>query len=530
MGKPEEVQLDIPEDGAGGGGRGGGLDLLCPCAPALATIGKAFTLRCAVVLLLSACVLLPAIFWLPPFHSLRSGFVPSDPDSASAKIQASFILQKPISLLADESERLEYDIYEEIGVPNTKVSIVSMHSLAPANSTYVVFGVLPDSRYPLISSPALSVLKSSLVELVLQQLNLSLTLSLFGHPSSFELLKFPGGITVFPTQTASIWERTQVLFNFTLNNSIVQIQKNLDQLNYQLKYGLDLRTDEIVYVQLTNVHGSTVAPPVTVQASVLSDVGMSSLLPYRLKQLAQVISGHHAKNLGLNHSVFGKVKEVRLSSYLQHSISSLAPSSSPSPSLAPSPSPSEDIPHTAPISSNPTLSPSHAPSPSTNHHHPYPCFNCDALSPSESPMSYAPAPENGPQPPFLSLVSPGPSMTNSAPSPEREPCRPPSLPPKTFPGNHAYAPVPSEHSPYSAIPPQHKQLGPVSQLAPNLSPSSPAVAYGTSPVKGNGSGMALTSPVSMLSPVSSSSTSHAVASSHREIWLIVWLGLLFFHL
>ncbi|KAG1366656.1 DNA-directed RNA polymerase II subunit RPB1 [Cocos nucifera] len=501
MGKPEEVQLDIPDDGAGG------LDLLRPCATALGGIGKAFTLRCAVVLVLSACVLLPAIFWLPPFSSFRSGFVPSDPDSASAEIQASFILQKPISLLAAESERLEYDIFEEIGVPNTKVSIVSMRSSALANSTYVVFGVLPDSRYALISSPALSVLKSSLVEMVLQQLNLSLTPSLFGHPSSFELLKFPGGITVIPVQTASIWERTQVLFNFTLNNSIVQIQKNLDELNYQLKYGLNLRSDENVYVQMTNANGSTVAPPVTVQASVLSDIGRSSLLPYRLKQLAQIIRGHHAKNLGLNHSVFGKVKEVRLSSYLQHSISSLAPSPSPSPSLTPSPSPSEDIPYMAPpISSDPTLSPSHAPSPSTKHLHPPPCFHCDALSPSESPMSYAPAPERGPQPPFRSLVSPGPSVTNSASPPEREPCHPPSPPPKTVPGNHPYAPVPSEHSPYSAIPPQHKQLGPVSQLPPKLSPSSPAVAYGTSPVKGKGSGMAPASPFSVLSPVSPSST------------------------
>lgn len=528
MGKPEEVLLDIPEDGAGGGGGGGGFDLLRPCGAVLAGIGKVFTLRCAVVLVLSVCVLIPAVFWLPPFRSFRSH---GQSNSASAEIQASFILQKPISLLLAESERLEYDIFEDIGVPNSKVSIVSMHTLAPANSTYVVFGVLSDSRYALIGSPALSVLRSSLIELVLKQLNLSLTPSLFGHPFSFELLKFPGGITVTPAKSAFIWERTpQVLFNFTLNNSIVQIQENLDRLNYELKYGLNLKSDENVYVEMTNVNGSTVAPPVTVQASVLSDVDGRSLLPYRLKQLAQVIRGHHAKNLGLNHSVFGKVKEVRLSSYLQDSISSLSPSPSPSPSLTPSLSPSVDVPYPAPpISSNPTLSPSHAPSPSTAHHHQHPCFYCDPLSPSESPI-YAAAPENGPQPPSRSSDSPGPSVTNSAPSPKREPCHPPSLPPNAFPGHHPYAPVPSENSPYSAIPPQHKQLGPTSQLAPKPSPSSHVFANASGPMVGKRHGTAPTSPISMSSAVSPSPISHAVTLSHGEIWLMVLLGLLFFHL
>lgn len=39
----------------------------------------------------------------------------------SAEIQASLVLQKPISLLGTKAARLENDILEEIGIPNTKV-------------------------------------------------------------------------------------------------------------------------------------------------------------------------------------------------------------------------------------------------------------------------------------------------------------------------------------------------------------------------------------------------------------------------
>lgn len=39
----------------------------------------------------------------------------------SAEIQASLVLQKPISLLGTNAARLENDILEEIGIPNTKV-------------------------------------------------------------------------------------------------------------------------------------------------------------------------------------------------------------------------------------------------------------------------------------------------------------------------------------------------------------------------------------------------------------------------
>lgn len=39
----------------------------------------------------------------------------------SATVQVCFRLQKPVSLLVPHIGRLEYDIYEEIGVPGTKV-------------------------------------------------------------------------------------------------------------------------------------------------------------------------------------------------------------------------------------------------------------------------------------------------------------------------------------------------------------------------------------------------------------------------
>ncbi|CAA6664935.1 unnamed protein product [Spirodela intermedia] len=216
----------------------------------------------------------------------------------SASIQASFVLQKPLSLVSSYSAHLEYDIFEEIGVPNTKVSIIDMSPLTSLNSTYVVFGVLPNPKDAVISPIVLSVLRSSLIELVLQESNLSLTTSIFGHPSSFEVLKFPGGITVIPIQSASIWQMSQVLFNFTLNNSITQIQRNLDELKGQLKYGLNLRSYENVYVQMTNLNGSSASPPVIVEASVLSDVGSRNLLPLRLKQLAQTITGPREPRAG----------------------------------------------------------------------------------------------------------------------------------------------------------------------------------------------------------------------------------------
>ncbi|KAI0494885.1 hypothetical protein KFK09_025031 [Dendrobium nobile] len=244
-------------------------------------IRRVSSVRCVIVLLFTIGVLISTIFWIAPITDFGSRFIPDDAHAASAEIQASFILEKPFSLLALHARRLEYDIFEEIGVPNAKVSIISMHPTTSIKSTYVAFGVLPEPRNASISPPALSLLRSSLIELVLQQINLTLTPSIFGETLSFEVLKFPGGITVIPLQTSSIWERTKALFNFTVSNSINHIQDNMKKLKDQLK---------IVYVQMTNVNGSTIAPPVTLQASILSDNESGTLLPNRLKQLAETIT------------------------------------------------------------------------------------------------------------------------------------------------------------------------------------------------------------------------------------------------
>lgn len=135
-----------------------------------------------------------------------------------------------------------------------------------------------------------------------------------------------------------------------------------------------------LYVQITNKFGSTTTPPVIVQASVLSDYG--SLLPQRLKQLAQTITGSTGKNLGLDNSVFGYVKSISLSSYLKDTLSA----SPPTPSPAPSPEP------TGP-SMTPCPGPSaYPPSPSPDTSDLPPSFNSDAASAPSVLIAHPPLP------------------------------------------------------------------------------------------------------------------------------------------
>ncbi|PSS34876.1 Extensin like [Actinidia chinensis var. chinensis] len=245
---------------------------------------------------------------------------------------ASFMLEKPVLLLEDNILRLEGDIFDEIEAPTIKVEIVSLKPLTGSNVTKVVFAVVPDERNSKVSSTTQSLIRASFVSLV-QQYPLRLTASLFGDPFSFEVLKFPGGITISPPQSAFLLQKVQILFNFTLNFSISQIQDNFNELTSQLKSGLRLAPYENLYIRLTNSKGSTVAPTTTVQTLVLLTIG-NPPSQARLKQLAQTITGSHSKNLGLNNTVFGRVKQVRLSSILQHS---LGGDSSPSPAPLPPP-------------------------------------------------------------------------------------------------------------------------------------------------------------------------------------------------
>ena len=120
-----------------------------------------------------------------------------------------------------------------------------MHQSITPNCTDVVFGVLSDPMNASINPVSLSVLKSSLIELFLKQINLTLTSSIFGNASIFEILKFPGGLTVIPVQSAYIWQMPEILFNFTLNNSISEVLENFDDFKDELKFGLHLNSDEV---------------------------------------------------------------------------------------------------------------------------------------------------------------------------------------------------------------------------------------------------------------------------------------------
>jgi hypothetical protein len=197
-----------------------------------------------------------------------------------------------------------------------------------------------------------------------------------------------------------------------------------------------------VFVQITNEVGSTIAPPVTVQASVMSDFG--SLLPQRLKQLAQIITGSPAKNLGLDNTVFGKVKGISLSSYLK---GTLHP---PSPSPSPTPSPE------ASDYAEPSISP-------------YP-----ALSPSNYPRSSS----------NIKYPSPAPSMVPTQP---RHPC-----PYNGFANPPSSSPA-SKSNRKLALLPSSPPLGPTSQLSTDWS-RIPQVSHASSVGKDKGSAKGLVSP------------------------------------
>ncbi|MED6170860.1 hypothetical protein PIB30_035143 [Stylosanthes scabra] len=348
-------------------------------APNVAVGGPfSFSLRCLLVLLFSAAVFLSALFCLPPFSNFSDQ---KDPLSHSQykghDVVARFFLEKPASFLEDNAAQLADDIFEYIGVPSTKVVILSLDPFPGSNTTKVVFAVDPDSKYSEISSATLSLIGSTFKYMVIRQLFLQLTPSLFGKPSFFEVLKFKGGITIIPQQNVFPLQPVQPLFNFTLYFSIYQIQSNFDKLTSQLESGLHLASNENVYVVLSNSEGSTVAAPTIVQASVLLAIG-NTPSKERLKQLAQTITGPRSDNLGLNNTQFGRVKQVQLSSILQHSLNGSRGGSVQSPSSAPGPLPHTHHHH--------------------HHHHHHHQHHNDHLSPHLSPaISLTPAPAPAPE-------------------------------------------------------------------------------------------------------------------------------------
>ncbi|KAL1564688.1 endochitinase A1-like isoform X1 [Salvia divinorum] len=422
------------------------------CQRCAVGVSRFFSFKCALVLMLSLAAFFSALFWVLPFRYEHPGFDAKTSVKLSATVQSYFQLQKPISELIPYISRLEYDVNEEIGVLSFKVAILSMHPTdtsnwnSLSNWTGVVFGFLPDPINSTTNPVALSVLKLSLIDLFLQQYNLTLTSTIFGEPSSFEILKFPGGVTIIPESTPLL---SLPLVNFTLNSSIYDIKENLPVLKEQLKLGLHLTPNEMVYIQVTNKHGSTKDPPAMVEALVASDIPIQ---PERLRQLAQIITGSPSmENLGLDHSVFGKVKEISLSSFLNHSLYAPAPTPTPTPSPSPS---LESAYH-----SGPSMAPSYSPGLSPNSHHaPAPCPTCYAYEPSPSPHNahqHSLAPNSGsPSPTPIAAQgcqhcgsdnspSPSPTARNLSPhSPRNSPVAVST--PQTAPTSSSYT-----HSSYS---------------------------------------------------------------------------------
>lgn len=218
-----------------------------------------------------------------------------------------------------------------------------------------------------------------------------------------------------------------------------------------------------MFVQITNTFGSTTAPPVIIQASVvLSDY--RSLQPQRLKQLALTLTGSPARNLGLNNSVFGKVKSISLSSYLKGTLSPI----SPSPSPAPAPGPSDY----AGSAISPDPAPTYSPAPSPGILDPSPCYDCDASAPTPSIVALQPP---QPCPYHRSAIPPGYSPTS--------------------PSNLI---VPSAYTP-TAAPPKSRPMGPKSQFSPVVSPV-PQVSVASSPRESKGNTKSLMSPSIAPSP------------------------------
>ncbi|KAJ6912471.1 hypothetical protein NC651_015011 [Populus alba x Populus x berolinensis] len=423
--------------------------------------------RCVFVLLLSVAVFLSALFWLPPFIKFADqGGLDLDYRFKDHDIVASFLVNKSASLLEDNILKLQDDIFDEMNVPNTKVVILSLEPFTGSNTTKVVFGVDPLENNSKITSTDQSLIRSLFEYLVVNDSSLRLTESLFGDALSFEVLKFPGGITIIPPQSAFLLQNVRIPFNFTLNFSIFQIRENFADLKSQLMTGLHLTTRENLYINLWNSQGSTVAPPTTVLSSVILVIGNTP----RLKQLAQTIRGH-SKNLGLNNTVFGKVKQVRLSSILQHSLHG-GEGSAPSPSPTSLPNP----PHHHHRHHHHHHHHHHRHHHHHHHHsHAHP-HHAHAISPVPPTKRSAPAPVDGSPAPLKS--SPAPHNSNGAKPPGCQfGCK------RRFTGNGRKG----------------------SHLAPSNAPSSSPHFSATSPQPDNGppSVSPMPSPISQTIPASS---------------------------
>ncbi|ONL95200.1 hypothetical protein ZEAMMB73_Zm00001d028255 [Zea mays] len=83
------------------------------------------------------------------------------------------------------------------------------------------------------------------MSLVVQQSTIHLTKPLFDNSSYFEVIKFPGGITIIPPQTAFLLQKPHATFNFTLNYPIYKLQDRTNELKDQMEAALLLNPYEL---------------------------------------------------------------------------------------------------------------------------------------------------------------------------------------------------------------------------------------------------------------------------------------------
>lgn len=347
----------------------------CSCSSACASnVCTVTALKWVVAVTVSLNLLVFTLLSLPIFG--KGNIRPASGKHPEAQIQASFRLHKPVLAVNSNIANLESAIWEEIAIPYAKVTVISVEPLSAPNSTEVIFGVLPDPENSSISSYGLISLKEIFITLLSESYNISLASEALGFAYFFQMLKFPGGITFIPKQRFFPLQPNQELFNFTLHSSVAQVVQNLAKMKNQLKIGLFMRSDENLFIQLTNLQGSTVDPPIIVQTFIVPVVGKGLTTP-RLRQLAHEITP--ARNLGLNHTLFGKVKQIQLSSYLSYPSTPAyhVPSPAPDPAASPSHYSLRSPPYTHPSLSIPPSQREHAmvPSPHSSHltpvhHHP----------------------------------------------------------------------------------------------------------------------------------------------------------------
>ncbi|KAF8061181.1 hypothetical protein N665_1212s0007 [Sinapis alba] len=286
------------------------------CESFCSALSRLFSLGCLIFLVFGFAILLSAIFWLFPLRSLRRHHA-NEIVHLNAPVQACFRLRKPASELISHKGKLEMEIFSSIDLRNnTKVTVLSLHQSGASNFTHVKFGVLPVPTNHRMTKHSLTSLRSSFVNLFAKRRSyLNLTTSTFGKPTSFQVLKFPGGITVDPLGLEPVSGLLQLLFSFTLDFSLSEIQDKVDLLKNQLELVLHLELFESFRVLLTNHQGSTISPPVTVRGCVVST--MTTMEESHVQQKFDHLARPSAKNFGLDNSVFGEVKNVSFTTYLE---------------------------------------------------------------------------------------------------------------------------------------------------------------------------------------------------------------------